>query len=647
MAKLPLPENKIKEVIAIAQKQVDSCLAFRQPRFDQIKRSEDMYLGKTKPALKGRFNIPLPILEGFVETLMSKIDDTVKITFKKGRESVLKAAKKVSAAWDKDSAPDRGDFNGADLDAKKLAIFSGFGALGLIPQANPYKQTLSAIDYHDLIFEPLGGRDLEKHAFKGKLNVFKSREELKLGVKEGIYNKGAVAKMINAVPEKDTKEYEDEQKNKINRFEALGLNPEMYSYIGGDTYNFTELVTRFQGEDYYLLFERKTGKWVRFELLKEMFHSGLSPYIVWHTSRSPVNFLCRAPADGIRPVAEAMRILINQNFDNIQKRNWDQILVNAKKVVNFGELQYRPNGIIRIKLKDNETMANAYEKMQTPDSSTITINLVQWLNNFIGEKTGITPASQGNADEERVGIYYGNIQQVADRLGMTNKFYKQAHIEIGKRYKPNLVQFMPPRKFMVKFIGLKGVQEEELTREEAGENLEVNVVSESAEAQVSEVKQRKRDTSLIMIQGDERLRLQIGDKWLTEEILRNGEYSEEDIKVAMEQGEGANTELMSEAAKAIEEIVAGEEPSIKLNRGANLAFIKKIVTYAYDEESLSDNIFVKLIEYAVKHLEAAQQNELRQRSLQAQQPQGQPIGQPTQPTGQPEQPTQQPIQPAI
>ena len=88
-----LKQAKIKKIVEFAQKQVSSCIAFKQPRLDEIKRSEDMYQGKTKPALKGRFNIPIPILEGYVETLMSKIDDTVKVSFKPSRESTLKASR--------------------------------------------------------------------------------------------------------------------------------------------------------------------------------------------------------------------------------------------------------------------------------------------------------------------------------------------------------------------------------------------------------------------------------------------------------------------------------------------------------------------------------------------------------------------------
>src|SRR3990167_394580 len=496
-------------IIKISQRQVETCLEFRQPRMDEIKRSEDAYLGKTKPALKGRFNIPLPIVEGFVETLMSKIDDTIKVDFKKGRESTLKASKKITSAWEKDSAPDRGAYNEADLDAKKLAIFSGFGALKLIPSSNPYFQKLSAIDYYDFIFEPYGGKNIDEHLFKGQLNIFKSKQELIDGAKAGIYDSTQVQILISQTTEQRKVLVQEQRKNKLNRFLAIGINPENYSYVGSDILNLTELITRVEGKDYYVLFDQEIGHWIRIKPLKEIYKSELSPYIVWHTERNPTNFLCRAPVDGIRPVAEALRILVNQNFDNIQKRNWDMIFYNAKKIINPAQLEYRPHGVISVRLKDGESMDSAYAKMETPDTTNITLNLAQWLTNLMGEKTGVTSGQAGIAEEDKVGIYFGNIQQAADRFGLLNKFYTQAHINIAKRYKANLSQFMPPRKFMVRFIGLSGLQEEELKREEVDSELEIQVTSVNTEAKISEVANTKRLNALDRFLKDPELKIQV------------------------------------------------------------------------------------------------------------------------------------------
>lgn len=595
--------NKAK-ILEIAIKQVETCLDYRKPRYTQIAKYEDMYLGKTKPAAKGRFNIPVPILEGFVQTLESKIDDSIRVKFKKTREATLKISKKFNAAWGRDSAPDRGDYNGADLDAKKLAIFSGFGTLKLLPTSDPeYKQELVAVDYYDLIFEPYGGRDMERHLFKGQLNIFKTKYELQ----NGDYDQTEVNKLIVAAGEADTKKVQDELDAKTNRYLAMGLNPKNYNYTGVDTFNLTELVTRYEGVDYYILFNYEKRIAVKCVPLTELYPDGFSPWVTWHTERSPVNFLGRAPVDSVYPVAEAMRVLINQNFDNIQKRNWDMVLYNAKKVIDPREFEYRPNGLIRLKLADNESIDTAYRKMETPDTSGITINLIQFLNNFLGEKTGVTPGAQGNAEEEKVGIYYGNIQQAADRFGLLNKFYVQSHIDIAKRYKANLLEYAPAKGLMVRYLGLTGLKEEPLTRKEMQEDLGIEVVSANIEAQNDRMTRDKQSAALTDILNSEVLLGQTNPKTLLEERLRLGEFSEDRIRDFLEKEEGVNAELLSEAAMAIEMIEDGEEP--KVNQGANTAFIRKIVRHALDEsDRLDNNTFARLMRYANAHMEIAMRN---------------------------------------
>jgi len=599
--------DKTKILLQVSQ-QLETWLDYRKPRFDQIKKVEDMYFGKTLPALKGRFNIPVPILEGYVETLESKIDDQISIQFKKSRESTLKIAKKLNAAWEHDSSPDNGAYNEADLDAKKLAIFSGFGFLELIPTSKPsYKQELRAIDYWDVIAEPYGGRDLEKHLFKGRMNVPYTKQQLLDGVKDGRFISEEVKNLINNVSESEMNDVQDEFQGKLNRYIAMGLNPEQYNYIGDGVYNLVSMVSRFDGDDYYVLFSYDKQKLIQYEKLSKIFTTGLSPWTAWHTRRNPVSFLSRTDTDSIYPVAEAMRTLINQNFDNINKRNWDMVLYNAKKIMNPRQLAWRPNGLIEVKLQGNESMDNAYRKMETPDTSSITVNLVQYLNSFLGEKTGVTPGAMGNAEEDKVGIYYGNVQQAADRYGMLNKFYRQAHVEIAKRWKGNLYDHMPSRGYMVKMLGLRGYQDEELTREEVKENLGIEIVSANVEAQQDTITQKKQENAIDRILKTPELKAQVGQKWLLRNVLKIGEFSEEEIRDAMSGEEGGDNELISEAARAVELIREGEEP--KLNRGANTAFIRWIINYAMDEsDNLDDATFNRIYKYAVDHLSIAQQN---------------------------------------
>jgi hypothetical protein len=641
MGKYNIDEN---ELVEKAVKSVDTFLEFRSPRIKQIQKYEDMYFGKTKPALKGRFNIPVPILEGYVQTLMSKIDDNIKVEFNASKLSRIKTAKEINSIWIEDSAPDKGDYNGADLDAKMFAIFSGFGALKLTAQSKPYEQKLEAIDYYDFIFEPNGGRKLQNHTFKGELNIFKSKLDLEKGVKSGLYRKAGVNKIIREHTLDDQKRNETQAKEKSNRFTALNMDPSKFAYSPSALFNLTQLVIRAEdGQDYLLLFDYKSHTIIRLVNIKEISNLGLSPYIVWQTDRNPANILGKSPLDGVYPVAESMRILINENFDNIHRRNWDMVLYNAKKIMDPTQFQYRPNGLISVNLNQGEAMSSAYEKMQTPDTSNITINLLSFLDNFVGQKTGVTPGAQGAGQEDKVAIYYGNIKEVSDRFGLLNKFYKEAHVQIAKRFKDNLITYLPDRGYMVKIIGPSGAKTEEVIKSELKDDFSINIVSQKNEAMDNELTRKKQESSLAVITKDPELKQSVNKDWLLKQWLRLGEYSEEDIRNAMSKDDIGNVELMGEAENSIEQIIAGDKP--KINRGATTSFIKKIVFEAQEKlDELPNEIIDKIIAYAKEHIPIVIKNSEVMNSIDTMiQPQ-QPQQQPQQPPELPQQ-TQQPVNP--
>src|SRR5574343_562814 len=96
--------REIKAILtSIALRQIKAGVDFKKPRIAQIQKYEDMYANKVKKALKNRFNIPLPILSGYVDTLKSKIDDAPVLNFNRKEEADTKIAKKVNAKWADDS----------------------------------------------------------------------------------------------------------------------------------------------------------------------------------------------------------------------------------------------------------------------------------------------------------------------------------------------------------------------------------------------------------------------------------------------------------------------------------------------------------------------------------------------------------------
>ncbi|MCX7589705.1 MAG: hypothetical protein N2Z85_02075 [Patescibacteria group bacterium] len=597
-----MPEKE--KILDIAIKNLESFLDFRKERLQTIRNYEDMYFGKKKEALKGRFNILVPILEGFVNTLESKIDDPIRVTFKPGKESAYKTAKKINALYEKDSAQDRGNYSSKDLDAKKFAIFSGFAVLKLIPSSNPYKQDLEAIDYYDFIFDPLGGRDLDNHYFKGQINILKTESEIKK-LAGKIYDKDAVSKLVGFKNSDYQYSIDQNLKEKLDRYSGLGLkfNFDKYS-VGERIFNLCEMFLKVEGEDYYILFSPHLRIALRVEKLENISSAKLHPYVAWHFERNPSSFFCKSPLDAVYPISEAMRILINQNFDNIQKRNWDMIIYNANKIDNPADFEYRPNGLIRARLDYGESMANVYSKLETPETSSITINLLQFFDAFIGMKTGITPATQGIADEEKVGIYYGNLEQVSDRFGLLNKFYSEAYVKLGIRYIANLKDYLPDG-YSVKMIGLFGYEDDKIFREELDNEFIIDVSSSTIERQINEIVRKKQQESLLMVLKDPELRNKINKNWVIKEILRLGEFDENTIKEALSEQDEVSEEILSEASKAIEEILQGKKP--RLYNRANTDFIRKIIYFA--TENVEDDIkYANLMNYAIEHIPIAERN---------------------------------------
>src|SRR3990167_8726903 len=89
------------KLVLIAQRQLQASKRFRQRRFEDIRKNEDLYADKPRPALPGRFNVPIDsvIVQGFTNTLLSKIDNPPIISFDKIETKDLFAGRKVSAAW--------------------------------------------------------------------------------------------------------------------------------------------------------------------------------------------------------------------------------------------------------------------------------------------------------------------------------------------------------------------------------------------------------------------------------------------------------------------------------------------------------------------------------------------------------------------
>ena len=582
---------------------------FKQPRMAQIKESEDLYFGIVQKTLKNPFNYSFPFMSGFVDHFLSKIDDPPEINFEPQDEADFKVAEKVTAAFAKEKSSVLPEAKWALKDrwVKKMGIFSGRGIYKYFAESpgGIYTPNFSAVDYYDFHCEPDGGGHLDNHIFKGHDFIYKTKEELLTGVKDGYYDQMQVADLIGNYNEDDYKDNEDDMGSRNNRAQAMKLDPVSNNYLGEPTFRFAEWYLLYKGVQWYVLWEVKTKKWIRIKPLEEIIPKKLSPFVSWATHEEARLFWSKAPADDARPLAQYLNKLLNQELYNREKQNTGQRAYDAEMFHDVEALSHwRPDGLVPADTRNgNKPIAAGIYEFKVSGLSG-GVDMVKFLDSFFGQKTGSTPGSQGATEGgKKVGIYFGELEQVNQFIGVRNKSFREAWAELGLRYVYGLDEHLHNDEIQIKLMGAGGIEWNKLTKNDLKRNrmLDIKITGGNEEKEKSAIEKQVKTNALTQV-------LTANPRWKDEEILKNAGYTEEDIKKAFSMLPPASEKLMSEAAQAIQDIVQKKSP--QLNRAANSAFMQKVVDYAVSND-LKQDIYDALIEFAISHGEIAAENEAR------------------------------------
>lgn len=604
--------------VLVANSQRDASIKHKAPRMRDIRTSEDFYFGKVKPQLRIPFNVPVPVMSGFVDTLMSKIDDAPSLTYGHQVLADLKKARRITASFQNESTSKAPNARWPQKDRweKKMAIFSGRGISKIFAESDPeYKSHNEVIDHYDFHAEPDGGGHLETHLFCGQDRVFRTHSQLKAGVKNGLYDAGQVALLENKAKNQDYKDSTDhEQEERLGRFRALQLDVEGNNYVGEPLFNLTEWYMTWKGQRWYMLWDPWLKLWIRFEPLREVFATEEYPFVSWATHEEAKVFWSKAPADDMRPVADSIHVLFNQELYNREKRNTGKVAYDPTVFEDPSELaDWRPDGLVRANASVKRIEEGIY-KFETPELNG-TVDLISFMDSFWGQKSAVTPGSQGVAEaDKKVGIFFGELQQVEDRLNLYNKSYSGGWEDKGLKYKDGLVEHLS-KKQAINIIGTDGVEmEEELSREDLKtmRDLTIKIEGGASQLQEEEIKGVKQEKAIERILGSELLVAKTNGQWLIEQVLKLGEFPVAEAAKATNITVNTTDELLAEADEAIRDILKGKDP--KINRGADTAFMQHITNFAIDQD-LEEVIFNKLMDYSIAHAEIALENMVRKAGI--------------------------------
>jgi hypothetical protein len=568
--------------------------------------NDKAYNGEVPKYSKLTYNFFLPILSSFEDTLISKLSDSPNIAFGGGQAGETRLGRQMDALWRQQSELPDSDYTIADLVSKRHGARYGRAFLKTIGTKKPFSIEVMACDPYDMVVDPNGGGDLENHRFVIQDGIFRSKKQLLDGVADGLYDKKEVARLL-AGPG-DSKDAYKTESDSTTRWSSLNQAGYGYDSAGENLYRLAEHVTIEDGERLMCVWNPESGIILSQKPLKESYGCDLLPWTSWAPYFDSKVFWSKAPDDDVRGAAEAMRVTLMEMLVNVQKQNWGTKTYDPNRFTAADLMISAPNGLIPSKPGAADMpggLSGGYQVIQTP-SVTVAANVVEFLDRFVGQKSGVTPDAQGSSQEDKVGIYFGNIEQLADRMGLQSKWYRNCWRKVGTRFlyqaKRNLTGKTP-----VQVLGARGSETEVLLARNIDPTLGVTVTGGSAEAAVSEAKRKERGATLDSALTNPLFQSQLNPKAALSEKLKSSGFEEDEIRLMTNKEAGSEyRDQQLRAQESVEKLLEGERPP--LYQGASVVFVQQILDSAKSFTDGDGPEHERLIAYANAHIPIAAKN---------------------------------------
>lgn len=557
---------------------------YKQPRMNRLAVYEALYNNDIPVKLRQLFNAVLPVFSGMVDELLAMFNDEIKLKVEATKPSQNLVLPKIQAHIDIESkslAPNAMWNYHARTD-RFNAVISGRGLIKEFAYNDPkYTNVVTTVNYSDFHCEPLGGGILEKHSFQGTENNFKSQWELENDSK---YDKDQVKKLIDYVYADDYwTNLETTYGTKFTRWRALGFNIETNSFTGVKMYNLCDFVIEEEGERYNVVFEPCTGIWVSIEKWKEICPSGLYPIQSWATHEDDKNFWSKSYADDFFTIADAIITLFNQELTNREKKNYNARAFDKDMFTDVAKLdaaQYRPDALVPANTNGGaKQIAQGIYAFETPELKG-TINLIDWMSNYTGQKTGADELPPGSG-KNKVAIVQMQQQKQSKRVGLRSDSYQECYSRLGTIFIEGMKEFMPPS-VSVQVLGENGfIEEQELSKIEVNElgPVNVSISSNSEQEQSEQMKKEAQVKAIDMVTQNENL-----TKYEKETIYRNiGGFDESEIALLLDKEGIMSRKQIAHASQAIQDILEGETPQIFY--GADNAYISYMRQFFIDHKN--------------------------------------------------------------
>lgn len=583
-----------EDILNQIQLEYDNAIKYRQPRIADWHANEDMLYGNKPITLSKRSNIDLRLMKGFEDTLLAKIKNPPIVKYGPTEEADILKSRKVTALWELESSPTHQDWSYKDLLEKKLALPSGRAIKKIFSLGDPYEHIRETVDHYDFLIDPLaGGYDIEKGRYLGQDNIFKSKYDLE---NNKTYDQAEVKKLLESTNQSESNIVDNEFQEKQNRLAVLGLNISDYNAQADGLYNLLEWCTTIKGVRYYFLVSLSKKIIVKKRLLEDMVGrfdergKPLWPFSSWAYYPDLFNFWSPSPMDMVRENFQVRNVVINQAIDNNEAKNKPMKSYDPDVYKNPELLEYQPDRLVPTASGKNpkeglfiHETANIYDPKALNDL----------LEDIAGKVVGVNAAGQGFEDkDQKVGIYFGNQQEVANRMGLFELSYSRSVMRDALLYLNGLKLNLDEEK-AVKMIGENGVEWDKLRKDDLGE-FDITITGGSAQSQLDAIKSKQK-TEFISSQIKNPI---VNQKELVEQQASIAGFTPDEIKKLLSK-EDASEESIARAAEHVQKILRGED--IRPYRKADVAYAQHILDFYQDnelkpEQDKSFEIYLQAIE---------------------------------------------------
>lgn len=552
--------------------EIDFSRQAKEPKFPQWHKNEDLYYNKKINVEVGKINVNLNEMQSFVNTFVSKINAPWNFEYIKGEEADLEKAKIANAIKDKDRKAGDWDAKALFADQQLVMYWRYIFEYHADSVDNKYASHLSNVDVYQFLIDPsCGGLDIEKAYFLWRGGIIKSKQQLLDGVKSGRYLSKEVNELIEWASNVDTLSREDQEAK--NRYIGIISNEKQIDQP--DVWKFWEWNTTFEGRRYTILITEDGGKLVSCELHSNLFESDKWQFFTCAAAPDLTEFWSPSPADGVRETILAKQVSINQALQNSQEINEPITYFDVESVQDpHLMIQYMKSR--KVPMKWGTDINKAVQTRQIPSINT-PFAVYDKLDSITAIASGVTNDARGQSDEDKVGIYEGNVKEAADRFAVIGELKAHAQRRFATLYLEGLDEHLT-KAMAVDIIWADGVSyKKDVTKNDLKRqyDFDISIVTAWQEQAMQGVEKRNKLTFL----QSNKINPLYNPKVMAEKEALIAGFSADEVKELLSKDYG-ESELMAHAAEDIQMLL---RKMPKPYRGANVSYAQKILDYVKDE----------------------------------------------------------------